>query len=151
MTVNPDGSFVKSWGDTPYRLAHGIRIDKDGFIWVTDNTDNFVQKFSPDGTLLMTVGRKGEKGDNTSQDAFDGPADVFVAANGDFFVADGYRNSRVVQFSKDGKFIKIIGGTKGNAPGQLQLPHGVAIDSKGNLFLGEVNNGMRYYRYALKR
>src|SRR6516225_8408134 len=51
---NPDGTFVKSWGDTPYKLAHGIRIDKDGFIWVTDNSDNIVQKFSSDGKLLMT-------------------------------------------------------------------------------------------------
>src|SRR5262245_42435326 len=106
FVFNPDGSFVKSWGETPYRLAHGIRIDRDGFIWITDNTDNFVQKFSADGKLLMTVGRKGQAGDNTSQDGFDGPADVFVAANGDFYIADGYRNSRVVQFSKEGKFIR---------------------------------------------
>src|SRR5688572_4773601 len=96
FVFNPDGSFVKSWGDTPYRLAHGIRVDREGFIWVTDNTDNLVQKLSPDGKVLMTVGRKGVAGDNASQDAFDGPADVFAAPNGDFFVADGYRNSRVV-------------------------------------------------------
>jgi len=140
FVLNPDGSFVKSWGDTPYRLAHGIRIDKDGFIWVTDNTDNFVQKFSADGKLLMTVGKKGVAGDNNSQDAFDGPADVFVAPNGDFFVADGYRNSRVVQFSKDGKFIKIIGGTKGTGPGQFNLPHAVVLDSKGRIIVADAEN-----------
>jgi DNA-binding beta-propeller fold protein YncE len=140
FVLNPDGTFVKSWGDTPYKLAHGIRIDKDGFIWVTDNSDNIVQKFSPDGKLLMTIGQKGSKGDNTSQDAFDGPADVFVAPNGDFFVADGYRNSRVVQFSKDGKFIKIIGGTKGTEPGQFNLPHAVVVDSKGRLIVADAEN-----------
>src|SRR5215510_8468046 len=140
FVLNPDGSFVKSWGDTPYRLAHGIRIDKDGFIWVTDITDNFVQKFSADGNLLMTVGKKGVTGDNNSQDAFDGPADVFVAPNGDFFVADGYRNSRVVQFSKEGKFIKIIGGTKGNGPGQFNLPHAVVLDSKGRIIVADAEN-----------
>jgi DNA-binding beta-propeller fold protein YncE len=140
FVLNPDGTFVKSWGDTPYKLAHGIRIDKDGFIWVTDNSDNIVQKFSPDGKLLMTIGRKGSAGDNTSQDAFDGPADVFVAANGDFFVADGYRNSRVVQFSKEGKFIKIIGGTKGTEPGQFNLPHAVVVDSKGRLIVADAEN-----------
>jgi len=137
---NPDGTFVKSWGETPYRLAHGIRIDKDGFIWASDNSDNLIQKFSPDGKLVMTLGRKGMAGDNMSQDAFDGPADVFAAPNGDIFVADGYRNSRVVQFSKDGKFIKIIGGTKGSEPGQFNLPHALVIDSKGRLIVADAEN-----------
>jgi DNA-binding beta-propeller fold protein YncE len=140
FAFNPDGSFVKSWGYVPYRLAHGIRIDKDGFIWVTDNTDNFIQKFSADGKLLMTVGHKGVAGDNNSQDGFDGPADVFVAPNGDFFVADGYRNSRVVQFSKDGKFIRIIGGTKGTGPGQFNLPHAIVLDSKGRIIVADAEN-----------
>jgi sugar lactone lactonase YvrE len=140
FVLNPDGTFVKSWGDTPYKLAHGIRIDKEGFIWVTDNSDNIVQKFSPDGKLLMTIGRKGSAGDNMSQDAFDGPADVFVAANGDVFVADGYRNARVVQFSREGKFIKIIGGTKGSEPGQFNLPHAVVVDSKGRLIVADAEN-----------
>jgi peptidylamidoglycolate lyase len=131
---------VKSWGEAPYKLAHGIRIDKDGFIWVTDNSDNLVQKFSADGKLLLTVGKKGMAGDNTSQDAFDGPADVFVTPNGDFYVADGYRNSRVVQFSKEGKFIRIIGGTKGTEPGQFNLPHAVVADSKGRLIVADAEN-----------
>jgi DNA-binding beta-propeller fold protein YncE len=136
---NPDGTFIKSWGDA-YKLAHGVRVDKEGNIWVTDNSDNFLQKFSADGKLLMTVGKKGMAGDNASQDAFDGPADVFVAANGDFFVADGYRNSRVVQFSKDGKFIKIIGGVKGTEPGQFNLPHSVVVDSKGRIIVADAEN-----------
>ena len=140
FVFNPDGSFVKSWGDTPYRLAHGIRVDREGFIWVTDNTDNLIQKFSTDGKLLMTIGRKGSAGDNQSQDAFDGPADVFAAPNGDFFVADGYRNSRVVQFSKEGKFIKIIGGVKGSEPGQFNLPHAVVLDSKGRIIVADAEN-----------
>ena len=140
FVLNPDGSFVKSWGDIPYRLAHGIRVDREGFIWITDNTDNIVQKLSSDGKVLMTVGRKGAAGDNASQDAFDGPADVFVAPNGDFFVADGYRNSRVVQFSKDGKFIKIIGGTKGSEPGQFNIPHALVVDSKGRLIVADAEN-----------
>ena len=140
FVFNPDGSFVKSWGDTPYRLAHGIRVDREGFIWVTDNTDNLVQKLSSDGKVLMTVGRKGAAGDNTSQDAFDGPADAFVAPNGDLYVADGYRNSRVVQFSKDGKFIRIIGGVKGAEPGQFNLPHAVVVDSKGRVIVADAEN-----------
>src|SRR5262245_22386703 len=139
FVLNPDGTFVKSWGENLFRLAHGIRIDKDGFIWTTDNADNFVQKFSPDGKILMTLGKRGAAGDNASQDAFDGPADVFVAPNGDVFVADGYRNSRVVQFSKEGKFIRIIGGTKGTEPGQFNLPHAVVVDSKGRVIVADAD------------
>lgn len=140
FVLNPDGTFVKSWGDMAFRLAHGIRIDRDGSIWITDNTDNIVQKFSPDGKSLLTLGRRGSVGDNNSQDGFDGPADVFVAQNGDVFVADGYRNSRVVQFSKDGKFLKIIGGTKGSAPGQFNVPHSVVLDSKGRIIVADAEN-----------
>jgi len=140
FTLNPDGTFVKSWGDTTYRLAHGIRIDRDGFFWISDNADNFIQKMSPDGKVLMTLGKKGTTGDNNSEEGFDGPADVFVAANGDVFVADGYRNSRVMQFSKDGKFIKKIGGVKGTEPGQFNLPHAVVVDSRGRIIVADAEN-----------
>jgi len=139
FVFNPDGTFVKSFGDA-YRLAHGIRIDREGFIWVTDNTDNLVQKLSADGKVLMTVGKKGVAGDNASQDALDGPADVFVAPGGDFYVADGYRNSRVVHFAKDGKFIGIIGGVKGAEPGQFNLPHSVVLDSRGRIIVADAEN-----------
>jgi len=138
--VSPEGKLTKSFGDTKYRAAHGIRIDRDGFIWATDNTDNFVQKISPDGQVVMTLGRAGTTGDNESQELFDGPADVFVAPNGDILVADGYRNSRVVQFSKEGKFLRKIGGVKGSEPGQFNLPHSVVVDSKGRIIVADVEN-----------
>jgi len=136
-----DGKFVKSWGEEGlFNEAHSVHFDRDGFLWATDPNDHVVHKFSPDGKLLMTLGKKGVAGDNTSHDSFNRPNAVTVAPNGDIFVSDGYVNSRVVQFSKDGKFIKIIGGTKGNAPGQLQLPHGVAVDSKGRLLVADSDN-----------
>ena len=140
FVVSPEGKLVKSFGDSMYRLAHGIRVDKEGFIWITDNTDNIVQKLSPDGKVLMTLGKAGSTGDNNSQEMFDGPADVFVAANGDIFVADGYRNSRVVQFSKEGKFIKKIGGVKGTEPGQFNVPHSVVVDSTGRIIIADAEN-----------
>jgi len=140
FVVSPEGKLVKSFGDTKYRLAHGIRIDRDGFIWASDNSDNFIQKMSSDGKVLMTLGKAGTTGDNNSQEGFDGPADVFVATNGDIFVADGYRNSRVVQFSKDGKFIRKIGGTKGTEPGQFNVPHAVVVDSKGRIIVADAEN-----------
>jgi DNA-binding beta-propeller fold protein YncE len=140
FVVSPEGKLVKSFGETKYRLAHGIRIDREGFIWASDNADNFIQKMSSDGKVLMTLGKAGTTGDNNSQEGFDGPADVFVAANGDIFVADGYRNSRVVQFSKDGKFIRKIGGTKGTEPGQFNVPHAVVVDSKGRIIVADAEN-----------
>jgi DNA-binding beta-propeller fold protein YncE len=140
FVVSPEGKLIKSFGESKYRAAHGVRVDRDGFIWATDNGDNFVQKISPDGRILMTLGKAGTTGDNTSQEAFDGPADVFVAPNGDIFVADGYRNSRIVQFAKDGKFIKIIGGVKGSEPGQFNIPHSVVLDSRGRIIVADVEN-----------
>jgi DNA-binding beta-propeller fold protein YncE len=141
LVVTADGKFVKSWGQGLFAQgAHFITVDRDGFVWTTDNVDNTVYKFDQDGKLLMTLGKRGEKGDNTSRDLFDGPSSVAVAPNGDFFVTDGYRNSRIVKFSKDGKFLKIIGGTKSNAPGQFDLPHHVVIDSKGRLIVSDRNN-----------
>src|SRR5438128_6327544 len=108
-----DGKFVKSWGEGLFKWAHGIRVDRDGFIWATDGQDNLIYKFTMDGKQLMKLGQKGVAGDNQSKDTFNRPTDVAVAPNGDFFVSDGYGNSRVVKFSKDGKFIKVIGGVKG--------------------------------------
>ena len=140
FVLSPDGTFIKSWGDKMYRLAHGIRIDRDGFIWASDNADNFIQKISPDGKVLLTLGKPGATGDNNSEDGFDGPADVFVAPNGDILVADGYRNSRVVRFSKDGKYLSKIGGVKGAEPGQFNLPHAVVVDSKGRIIVADAEN-----------
>jgi DNA-binding beta-propeller fold protein YncE len=140
FVLNPDGTFVTSWGDKMYRLAHGIRIDRDGYIWASDNADNFIQKMTPDGKVLMTLGKPGATGDNNSEDAFDGPADVFVAPNGDILVADGYRNSRVVRFSRDGKYLGKIGSVKGAEPGQFNLPHAVVVDSKGRIIVADAEN-----------
>ena len=136
-----EGKFVKAWGDEDLFVeAHSVQFDRDGFMWTSDPNGHVVHKFSTDGKLVMTLGKKGVAGDNASHDTFNRPNAVAIAPNGDIFVSDGYVNSRVVQFSKDGKFIKIIGGIKGKGPGQLQLPHGVAIDSKGRLLVSDSDN-----------
>lgn len=140
VLLTPAGEVVKTWGQDLFRVAHGLRIDRDGFLWVTDNADNIVQKFSPDGTVLLTLGQKGIAGDNRSTDAFDGPADVFVMANGDVLVADGYRNSRIVRFGSDGTFRDIIGGTMGAGPGQFNVPHSVVVDSRGRIIVADADN-----------
>lgn len=143
FALTAEGRFVQSWGREELFAgngAHGLRVDMEGFIWATDTSSHLVHKLSTDGKILLQVGRKGIAGDNGSRDAFDGPADVAVTSSGDFFVADGYGNSRVVHFTKDGKFIKIIGGTKGTEPGQFDLVHSIAIDSRGRLLIGDREN-----------
>jgi sugar lactone lactonase YvrE len=137
-----DGKFVRSWGEPDLFVEpHSIMFDRDGFIWTTDANGHVVYKFSADGKqLLMTLGKKGVAGDNTSKDLFNRPNAVAIAPNGDVLVSDGYVNSRVVRFAKDGKFIAIVGGVKGNQPGQLQLPHGVVLDSKGRLIVSDSDN-----------
>ena len=136
-----DGAFVKAFGDAGlFESAHSVTIDAQGALWVTDSAAHVVHKFSPDGRLLLTLGKKGVAGDNTSRDLFNQPNHVALAPNGDIYVSDGYVNARVVHFSKAGQFVRIIGGVKGSQPGQLQLPHGVALDSKGRILVNDSDN-----------
>jgi DNA-binding beta-propeller fold protein YncE len=140
MVIDPSGKFLRSWGQNTFMSAHGLRVLRDGFIWITDKTGDQVFKYSPDGELLMTLGKKGVAGDNNSTDTLNGPSDVVMAKNGDIFVADGEStNTRVVKFSKDGKFIKFW-GTKGAGPGELNLPHNIAMDSEGRLYVADRSN-----------
>jgi len=136
-----DGAFVKAFGaDGLFQSAHSVTIDGTGNLWATDSAAHVVHKFSPDGRILLTLGKKGVAGDNTSRDLFNQPNHVAIAPGGDIYVSDGYVNARVVQFSRDGRFVRIIGGGKGAEPGQLQLPHGVALDSKGRILVNDSDN-----------
>lgn len=136
-----DGTPVKTWGDAGlFKLAHSVHVAPDGAIWATDPNDHVVHKFSPDGQLLATLGRRGVAGDNTSKDAFNEPNAVGFAANGDVYVSDGYQNSRIVHFTKDGTFVRIIGGRKGAGAGELQVPHGVAVDPQGRIIVADSDN-----------
>jgi DNA-binding beta-propeller fold protein YncE len=99
-----------------------------------------VFKFNPDGKVLMALGKAGITGDGP--DTFNSPSDVLVAPNGDIFVADGHggdTNARIVKFDKDGKFIKSW-GKKGAGPSEFNVPHTLAMDSSGRLFVGDRAN-----------
>ena len=136
-----DGKFLKAWGEAPlFKEAHSVHFDHDGNMWGVDTGDHVVEKFDADGKVVLTIGKRGVTGDNASHDAFNRPATAFFAANGDIFVADGYVNARVVEFTKEGKFVRIIGGVKGKGPGEMQLVHGVVVDSKGRILAADSDN-----------
>jgi sugar lactone lactonase YvrE len=136
-----DGSFVKSWS-APFEIGtpHSLTIDRENNYWVTDSTGHQVFEFNEKGELLLTLGTKGKAGDNTSHDLFNQPNHVAIARNGDIYVSDGYVNARVVEFTPKGVFVRIIGGDKGSGPGQLRLPHGVALDSRDRILINDSDN-----------
>jgi hypothetical protein len=136
------GRVLKSWGEKMFVWPHGLRIDRNGFLWITDGrardgVGQQVFKYTRDGQLVMTLGTKGVSG--SGPDTFNSPTDVAVAANGDIFVSDGHVNSRIVKFSKDGTFIKAW-GKRGDGPGEFNVPHTIFFDSRGRLFVGDRSN-----------
>ncbi|HEV3061135.1 MAG TPA: peptidyl-alpha-hydroxyglycine alpha-amidating lyase family protein [Vicinamibacterales bacterium] len=180
LHFDASGKLIKSFGSGLLIFPHGIFVDRDGNIWVTDGQDNAplpqrgagagrgaggagaaaaagagrpagpigpregatkgnqVYKFSPDGKLLLTLGKPGGA---AAPDYFYQPNDVLVAPNGDIFVSEGHGagNNRVLKFDKTGKFIKEW-GKLGTGPGEFDQPHALAMDSRGRLFVGDRNN-----------
>jgi DNA-binding beta-propeller fold protein YncE len=132
-----DGRFLRGWGEGLIRTAHGLRIDPAGNVWVTDIGHHLVIQFDPNGKMLRTLGKKGQPGDG--RDQFNKPTDVAGTPAGEFYVADGYGNSRVVKFAKDGSYLKEW-GTKGTGEGQFNLPHAIVLDGQGNVHVGDREN-----------
>ena len=152
LKFDTSGNVVANFGGGMFIRPHGIHVDRDGNIWVTDGEGpdgkdprrngkgHQVFKFTPAGKVLMTLGKAGVAGDGP--DTFNMPSAVLVAPNGDIFVGDGHggtSNARVLKFTKDGRFIKAW-GKRGAAPGDFETPHGLALDSRGRLFVGDREN-----------
>jgi DNA-binding beta-propeller fold protein YncE len=156
------GKFVREIGQDMYGFvfAHAVRVDRQDNIWVIDEGSNMIIKFDPEGRVLMTMGRKpealqvparegggaeggggrgGPVGAGIPGDNFNRPTDVAWDSAGNIFVADGYGNSRVAKFDKNGKFIKSW-GSKGTAQGQFNLLHAIAIDAQNNVYVGDRDN-----------
>jgi len=147
LEFDANGTLVTSFGAGLFLVPHGIDVDRDGNVWVTDDgltapsaKGHQVFKFSPQGKLLLAIGKAGVPGDGP--DTFNRPSDVLVAPNGAVFVADGHggaSNARIVKLTAEGKFIKAW-GRKGSAPGEFDTPHSLAMDSQGRLFVGDLRN-----------
>jgi DNA-binding beta-propeller fold protein YncE len=140
------GKVLKHFGKGMFVNPHGLSVDKDGNVWVTDGDakegkGHQVYKFSPDGKVLMTLGKAG--GTGPGLDVFDAPNTVLVAPSGDIFVGEGHAptlgNSRIMKFDKNGTFIKVL-ASKGEGPGQVMEPHCLAMDSAGRLFVADRSN-----------
>jgi DNA-binding beta-propeller fold protein YncE len=158
MKFDGDGNMVTSFGAGIITWPHGIAVDREGNVWVTDGRDNTagpgveappadtighqVHKFSPTGQLLMSLGDPGGARD---PDHFWQPNDVAIAANGDIFVAEGHCNNpdncsaRIIKFDSQGNKL-MQWGDMGNGPDQLMQPHALAFDSRGRLFVGDRSN-----------
>jgi len=158
------GKYVKEWGQNAYgfSFAHAVKVDKNDNVWVVDEGSNMVMKFNPQGLITLVLGRKdeaidylekfleeGTRNDPAANSAigagagrggtFARPTDVTWDQEGNIFVADGYDNSRVAKFTKDGAFVKSI-GSRGPAAGQFNTPHTIASDAKGNIYVGDRGN-----------
>ena len=142
LVFDRQGNLVESWEQHKDLFAHPHSVDMnpydpDRHVWMIDDRKEQILKFTQDGKLVMTLGEAGVPGADDRH--FAGPTDIAFLPNGDFFVSDGYRNSRIVKFSKDGKCLMQC-GKNGSGPGELDTPHGTAVDSKQRLYVADRAN-----------
>jgi len=138
LVIDKDnGKLINSWGDNLFIMPHGLTVDSKNNIWVTDVGLHQVFKFSHDGELLLKLGERGVAGNDASH--FNQPTDIAVAADGSFYVSDGYGNSRVVKFSAEGKYL-LEWGRKGSGEGEFNIPHGISLDNQGNVCVADREN-----------
>jgi sugar lactone lactonase YvrE len=143
MEFDAKGNFIREFGAGLTVFPHGFTIDAQDNIWLTDarvtqGQGGQVLKFSPEGKLLLTLGTKGVAG--TGPTTFTEPNAVAVARDGTIFVADGHTPykgiARIVKFAPDGRYLGEF-GTAGKARGEIEVPHALAFDSKGRLFVAD--------------
>jgi len=134
---NATGKILYSWGANYFIMPHGLTVDKNNNVWVTDVGLHQVLKFTHDGILLMKWGVPKVPGTDSLH--FNLPTDVAFANDGSFYVSDGYGNSRVVKFSATGKYL-FEWGRHGNKPGEFNIPHAITLDDKGNVYVADREN-----------
>jgi DNA-binding beta-propeller fold protein YncE len=136
LCFDREGELLRSWGDDVIATAHGLRIDAEDNVWVTDVGNHRVFKFTPQGRLLLSLGTGKPGNDN---DQFSMPTDIAFGENGNVYISDGYGNSRVMKFSSKGRLITTW-GTLGVGEGEFHLPHSILVDKKHRVLVGDREN-----------
>jgi sugar lactone lactonase YvrE len=155
---NPDGTFVKEIGKNLYSKAwaHAVRVDREDNIWLVDNGSDEVVKLGPDYRVKLILGRRNEAvGERIKRPPspagtppppprpgyFFEPTDVAWDPQGNAFISDGYQNSTVHKFDKDGNIVKEVGTKRGSGPGEFSTPHAIAVDNQGIVYVADRSNG----------
>jgi DNA-binding beta-propeller fold protein YncE len=136
LCFDASGVFLRAWGDDIIKIAHGLRVDREDNVWVTDVGTHRVYKFDPTGKLLLALGT-GMPG--TANDQFNEPTDIAFGPKDEIYVSDGYGNSRVMKFTSEGRFLATW-GTPGTERGQFRLPHSIVVDGAGRVLVGDREN-----------
>jgi DNA-binding beta-propeller fold protein YncE len=142
MEFDRVGKMIQAWTEEtfPVKSAHGLRVGPDGSIWCVDVAGHVVFKLSPEGRVLMVLGeRQGTPGANDSHDGFYQPTNVAFRPNGNFYVSDGYVNSRVIEFNPQGEYVRHW-GRKGTGDGEFDLVHDVVLDAKQRVYVADRRN-----------
>jgi DNA-binding beta-propeller fold protein YncE len=137
IVLDGSGKVLRSWGKGMFTTPHAIRVDRQGNIWTTDAASSMVYKFSPEGKTLMQIEVGGQP---TPCGNFCSTTDIAFAPNGNLFIADGYRNARILEYSADGKKLREW-GSAGTGPGQFRLPHSIQVDASGIIYVADRENG----------
>jgi DNA-binding beta-propeller fold protein YncE len=135
------GKFLHSWGDKKmFPRAHGVTIGPDDSVWLTDVYDHTVRKCTADGKVLMTIGVSGKPAKAMSGEPFNQCTHLAVNPHtGDLFVSDGYLNPKVHKYAPDGRLL-YSWGQPGNGPGEFNLPHNIATDRDGYVYVADRHN-----------
>jgi DNA-binding beta-propeller fold protein YncE len=143
IAVDRNGAVLRSWGKGLYKIPHSIRVDPDGNVWTVDAGSSMVYQFTPAGKKLLEIA----VGEMPGEREFRGTADIAFGPDGRILIADGYGNARILEYNRAGKRVREW-GTRGSGPGQFNLPHGIAIDEKGTVFVADRENG-RIQRFTI--
>ncbi|MQG01684.1 MAG: hypothetical protein FI714_05610, partial [SAR202 cluster bacterium] len=139
IVLNKDGEILDTWGEDTIKWAHHVEIGPDDSVWTTDNHDHTVRKWTTEGKELMVIGTPDKPSPPQSGEPFNQPTDVAFGLDGSVYIADGYGNSRIHHFTPQGKLIRSW-GERGTAPGQFMIPHSVAVDPTGLVYVCDREN-----------
>jgi hypothetical protein len=145
VAVDRDGRVIRTWGKGLFVMPHAIRVDPGGHVWTADAASSLVRKFAPDGTLLMTIEVGGQP--SPCHENFCSTTDVAFGPGGRIFIADGYENGRVLEYSRDGRKVREW-GSLGTGPGQMRVVHSIVVGPEGVVYVADRENG-RIHRFDL--